>query len=291
MQRWFRQIFGPSLASRVGTGLTLIGLGLVVYSGAAYFGLVPGGYTSVPAPLALSGGGRAVQLDPSAYPTVEVRPAPLESSSRATATPRPRSALPTLTRPFEPFAGPVPIARVTPTVVAEPYAAIKLEPADAEDRREAAHRARPGAPIRLRLPTINVDTEVKEGGIVKDRDGQYAWETLPFVATNYPFLGPVGLPGNPVISGHVVTLREGNVFRDLYRVELGQPIEVYTENSFFVYVIDEIKLVPPTAIEVVMPTQDARLTVITCGGQFDPRTRTFSDRLIVVGKLAAGERL
>ena len=40
----------------------------------------------------------------------------------------------------------------------------------------------------------------------------------------------------------------------------------------------------------VLP-EDARLTVITCGGTFDPRTRTFSDRLIVVGKLRGGERL
>jgi sortase A len=111
------------------------------------------------------------------------------------------------------------------------------------------------------------------------------------VATHYPMLGPVGSQGNAVISGHVVTLREGNVFRDLYQVELGQPIEVFTEDSRFTYVVEEIKLVPPTAVEVMAPSEDARLTVITCGGTFDPRTRTFSDRLIVVGKLASGERL
>ena len=45
------------------------------------------------------------------------------------------------------------------------------------------------------------------------------------------------------------------------------------------------------AVEVLAPSEDARLTVITCGGTFDPRSRTFSDRLVVIGKLVKGERL
>jgi LPXTG-site transpeptidase (sortase) family protein len=174
---------------------------------------------------------------------------------------------------------------------AVPSAALKLDPADADDRRMARLAGRPGVPVRVVLPSIKVDSEVQPGGPVPGQNGELEWETHPFVATNYPMLGPVGAAGNPVISGHVVTLREGNVFRDLYQVELGEPIEVFTADSRFVYAIDEIKLVPPEAVEVMAPTEDARLTVITCGGTFDPRTRTFSDRLVVVGKLVSGERL
>jgi LPXTG-site transpeptidase (sortase) family protein len=166
-----------------------------------------------------------------------------------------------------------------------------LAAADSADRREAAAVPKPGAPVRLKLPSIKVDTEVKPGGVVTGRSGDLEWETLPFVATYYPQLGPVGAPGNPVISGHVVTLSEGNVFRDLYQVELGEPIEVLTEQSHFTYRIEEIKLVSPDSVDVIAPTEDARLTIITCGGTFDPRTRSFSDRLIVVGKLIGGERL
>jgi sortase A len=163
--------------------------------------------------------------------------------------------------------------------------------ADAADRRAAQLIARPGAPVRLRLPTIQVDTDVKSGGPVIGKNGEREWETLPFVATTYPILGPVGGIGNPVISGHVVTLREGNVFRDLYKLELGDLIDVDTQDSRFAYRVEEIKLVDPSDVAVMAPTDDARLTLITCGGTFDSRSRTFSDRLIIIGRLLGGERL
>ena len=81
----------------------------------------------------------------------------------------------------------------------------------------------------------------------------------------------MGVAGNPVIVGHVVTRSEGNVFRDLNKVQLGAPIEDYTERSRFRFQVGEIKLVNPEAIEVRAPTPSARLTLITCGGTFDPR--------------------
>jgi sortase A len=199
-----------------------------------------------------------------------------------------------------PVAAPTAVARPTesaasqpaePAAAAAPVVAFKLDPADADDRRQAAQAPRPGVPVRLLLPSIKVDTEVRNGGLVDGPNGEPEWETHPFVATTYPMLAPVGGPGNAVISGHVVTLREGNVFRDLYQVELGEPIEVFTDDSHFTYIVEEIRLVEPTAVEVMAPSEDARLTVITCGGTFDPRTRTFSDRLIVIGKLVGGERL
>lgn len=276
LQRWT----GTARSAQIGTGLILLGLALIVYSAAAYVGLVPGGYTSVPAPVALGGNGQRVArlATPAPLPAQVQEPA-------AAVEPRAASAARVATEPAAAEPSPAPVVAVATPV------AHMLQPADADDRRAAAAAPRPGIPLRLVLPTIEVDTEVKPGGIVQDPSGELIWETLPFVATTYPMLGMVGAPGNPVISGHVVTLREGNVFRDLYRLVLGDPIAVYTADSRFDYVVDEIKLVKPDAVEVMAPTPDARLTLITCGGTFDPRTRTFSDRLVVVGKLAGGERL
>jgi len=266
--------FGSTLPSRLGSLLTLVGLGLVLYSASAYFGLLPGGYTTVPEPVALSGGQRAARLDE-------------DSSAEAVAAPAAPATPPASAAVRDPALPPPAASRTSPL----PAVAIKLDAADASDRLAAAHAGRAGTPVRLVLPSIEVDTEVKSGGLVPGKDGELEWETLPFVATVYPMLGPVGAPGNAVISGHVVTLSWGNVFRDLYQVTLGEPIEVFTEDSHFTYKIDEIKLVKPDDVEVMAPTEDARLTVITCGGTFDPRTRTFSDRLVVVGKLVGGERL
>ena len=289
--RMFDGAFGSTLPGRIGSLLVLAGLVLMGYSAAAYFGIVPGGYTTLPEPVALSTSGQrsahleadvdtqpAMPLAPEVVPDADLVPAPAATVGASL----PASA-PIATEPVAPPAD----ARQEQALPA----AIKLQPADSDDRREAALRPRPGTPVRLQLPSIKVDTEVKPAGLVSGPDGELEWETLPFVAAHYALLGPVGAPGNAVISGHVVTLQMGNVFRDLYQVELGEPIEVYTANSHFTYQVVEIKLVKPDQVEVLAPTEDARLTVITCGGTFDPRTRTFSDRLVVVGKLVGGERL
>jgi LPXTG-site transpeptidase (sortase) family protein len=248
------RVIGTTWLSRIGSVSLLSGLLLLGYSGGAYFGWFPGSYASVPAPEALSPGQRSARLAPQVVP------------SPATV-----------------------VATIVPTPI--PPAEITLIPADQADRVASAVAPRPGVPVRLVLESIGVDTEVKAGGLKPDQNGELGWETLPFVAVNYEQLGPVGLVGNPVIAGHVVTRFEGNVFRDLYKVELGTAIEVYTDRSRFEYRVDEIKLVPPESIEDLAPTPDARLTLITCGGTFDPSTRSFSDRLIVVGKLVGGARL
>jgi LPXTG-site transpeptidase (sortase) family protein len=260
-----------SIRAQLGNVLMVLGFALLFYSVGAYFGYLPGGYSSVSEPVALSQTGqRQARLESEAAPTTAL-------PSAIPPTPMPA---PTATAALA--ATPLPAATPAPIVLAA---------ADAADRRDSAAAPKPGTPIRLKLPSIKVDAEVKPGGVITGRSGDPEWETLPFVATYYPQLGPVGAPGNPVISGHVVTLSEGNVFRDLYQVELGEPIEVLTEESHFSYRVEEIKLVSPDSVDVIAPTEDARLTIITCGGTFDPRTRSFSDRLIVIGKLVGGERL
>jgi len=98
-------------------------------------------------------------------------------------------------------------------------------------------------------------------------------------------IGRVGQTGNAVIAGHVVTLNEGNVFRFLYQLDLDDQIQVWDdhERERDYHVVD-VRLVPPTDTSVMDPTPDETLTLITCGGTFDPISREFSDRLIVVAK-------
>ena len=264
----------------------LAGLALLVYSLGAYVGVVPGGYTRAPRPVALGEGDeRAVRLE-AAPAQPSARPGSL--SPTATAVPVAEVELPSERAAAVPTA---PTEATREPRREQPPVVVKGDPSDADERRQAALTPRPGAPIRLELPSIAVEAEVKPAGVRDGPDGQPEWETLPFVAANYPTLGPVGAPGNPVISGHVVTLYEGNVFRDLYRVQLGDTVRVYTSDSRFSYRVEEIRLVEPGDVSVMASSEDARLTIITCGGTFDPRTRTFSERLIVIGKLVGGERL
>ena len=162
-----------------------------------------------------------------------------------------------------------------------------LPPApDALDRRLAAQRPPPGYAVRLAIPAIKLETDVQQGGIVADSDGSPIWETVPFVAVHYGDLTSlVGAPGNAVIAGHVVTLREGNVFRFLYQLDLDDQIQIWDNHEReHDYHVTDVKLVPPSDISVMAPTPDETLTLITCGGTFDPVKREFSDRLIVTAK-------
>jgi LPXTG-site transpeptidase (sortase) family protein len=157
--------------------------------------------------------------------------------------------------------------------------------ADAADRA-ADVQVPPGYAVRLAIPAIKLETVVRQGGIVKDRLGNPVWETLPFVAVHYGDLTAlVGARGNAVIAGHVVTVSQGNVFRSLYQLNLDDQIQVWDErNREHDFHVVDIKLVPPTDTSPMAATPDRRLTLITCGGTFDPLKREFDKRLIVVAR-------
>jgi LPXTG-site transpeptidase (sortase) family protein len=164
-------------------------------------------------------------------------------------------------------------------------APITLIAADAADRTTPV-TAPAGYAVRLVIPTIDLDTSVVQGGIVSDGQGNWIWETLPFVAVHYGDLTSlIGATGNAVISGHVVTINEGNVFRNLYRLDIDDRIQVWDQHDReYDYHVVDIRLVPPTDTSAMEATPDPTLTLVTCGGTFDRARREFSDRLIVTAK-------
>ena len=198
-----------------------------------------------------------------------------------------RTPVPTLTAAAASTPTVIAVATLAPTAAPTPLPVAPLPHSpDAQDRHAAANRPQPGYAVHLAIPSIKLDTEVQQGGIVLDADGNPTWETLPFVAVHYGDLTSlIGAPGNAVIAGHVVTLREGNVFRFLYQLDLDDEIKVWDnherEHDFKVV---EVKLVAPTDTSVMARTPDETLTLITCGGTFDPIKREFSERLIVTAK-------
>jgi LPXTG-site transpeptidase (sortase) family protein len=243
----------------------LLGLGalLLVYAGLWQFGLAPGSRVSLPEPVALA------------------KAPPLPLGEVDVAEPREATA-------GEGAVQPLPVAsapnRPSPAVPNR----VLIAP-DAADRAAAAAYPAPGYAVRLAIPSIKLDTEVKQGGIVADADANPTWQTLPFVAVHYGDLTSlVGARGNAVIAGHVVTLSEGNVFRFLYQVELDDEVFVWDQrDKLHRFKVQDVKLVPPTDVSVMEPTPDPTLTLITCGGTFDPVKREFSDRLIVTAKPAS----
>jgi LPXTG-site transpeptidase (sortase) family protein len=231
---------------------------LVVGGGLWQLGVWPGSQPSLPPPVALTS------------PTREVVPTP-----QPTRVPTPLS---TPTRP------PTPVP--APTLVVPTPALIPVAVADAEDRKSRGPEHPTGYAVRLAISSISLDTPVVQGGIVQDSQGNSIWQTLPFVAVHYGDLTAlIGAQGNAVISGHVVTIDEGNVFRALYQVAIDDQVQVWDQQDReYDYHVVDVKLVPPSDISVMAATPDETLTLITCGGTFDRIHREFSERLIVTAK-------
>ncbi|MBI3968533.1 MAG: sortase [Chloroflexi bacterium] len=168
--------------------------------------------------------------------------------------------------------GPTQLA-VTATATAEPTPAPTVTPTP-EPLKEAL------PPLRIRLGSVGIDSAVVEAGIV---GGQY--EVPNFVVGHYKGTALPAETGNSVLSGHLQSLQGGNVFAELLNAKMGDEIELFTVAYRAVYVVDEIVVVPSTALKYMDQTDDARVTLITCTGDWDWRTRDYSKRYIVIGKL------
>ncbi|MBV9602465.1 MAG: sortase [Chloroflexi bacterium] len=252
--------------SRLSSALMVIGLCLAVGGVLWQLGVWPGSETTLPRPVALDNA-------PAPLPT-----ATLAATARVEPTPPPRAT---------PTPRPAPTPFPTPTSVVVPTPApIHVLVADAGDRAAWTPETPTGYAVRLVIPSINLDTPVVQGGIVQDDQGNSTWQTLPFVAVHYGDLTSLlGAPGNAVISGHVVTINEGNVFRFLYQVGIDDLVQVWDEQDReYDYHVADVKLVLPSDVSVMAPTPDQTLTLITCGGSFDRVHREFSERLIVTAK-------
>jgi LPXTG-site transpeptidase (sortase) family protein len=277
------------LSTLLGGLLVLAGALSLAYSIGLYLEIVPGSRVSVPKPVALDQP-RPTPEAPTPAPTATSAP-PATPTIRPAPTRQVAAADPTAAPTPTPLPTPLPVtgamlAPPDPSIFATP-----MTPADADDRPYWGDRPRPGLAVHLDIPSIDVDTDVTEGGVITNKQGQPEWQTVPFVAVQYRETALAGARGNAVISGHVVTISEGNVFRNLYKVNLGDEVHVETADGKFTYRVEEVKLVKPTEVEVMARTTSPVLTLITCGGEFDTRTRSFSDRLIVVSRLASWERL
>ncbi len=243
--------------ARLGTLLLALGVCAIGYGLLWQFGLAPGSRVTVPEPVALQrAGGESREVSAPVAPTLTLTPLP---TAFATVTAVP-AVVPTVS-PVEGIRAGTPVPQPT------------LPPSG-------------GYAVRLAIPAIKVDTVVEQGGIVQHANGDSVWETLPFVAVHYgDRTSKLGVAGNAVIAGHVVTLSEGNVFRFLYQLDLGDQIDVWDELAReHAFQVETVKLVPPSDTSVMDPTPDETLTLITCGGTFDSATREFSDRLIVIAK-------
>lgn len=155
------------------------------------------------------------------------------------------------------------------------------------------YEPKPGQPIRLVIPVLNLDSEVQPVSLqTLDVNGQtfYQWEVpAGYKVGWHGSSAMLGYPGNTVINGHNNTL--GEIFRDLANVQIGDQLILYDIHQAYYYQVERIELLPeqgqPLALRLenakwIDPTDDERITLVSCWPYVGN-----THRLLVIAKPAA----
>jgi sortase A len=111
----------------------------------------------------------------------------------------------------------------------------------------------PEQAVRIQIPAISVDAPVIQG------DG---WEQLKKGVGQHIGTPNPGENGNMVLSAHNDVF--GEIFRDLDKLKTGDTITIFTNLRTYTYVINQNRIVLPSQVEVMSPTSDPVITLISC---------------------------
>ncbi|MGH2557506.1 MAG: class F sortase [Thermomicrobiales bacterium] len=153
---------------------------------------------------------------------------------------------------------------------------IGLEP-DEPPRREGVE------PVAIAIERAQVDAEVETIEIV---DGVMQDPTGPWVVSWYKETAKLGELGNAVMAGHLDYWDVGPaVFYNIGLMEPGDQIQVTGEDGEqYVYEVDwqeNYDAANAPIQDIVGPTDEESLTLITCGGPFDYQTGQYLQRTVV----------
>ena len=153
----------------------------------------------------------------------------------------------------------------------------------------------PAPPTRIVIPSIKVDAPVVPISwltIEVNGQEQAVWDVPDTYAAGWHGTSaPLGTYGNTVLNGHNTT--NGEVFRDLYTLEAGDTVVVYSDEIPYTYAVDKVLILPeadqPLEVRIenaryVLPTEDERLTLVTCHPYGSLR-----NRLIVIAHTAVDQ--
>ena len=124
----------------------------------------------------------------------------------------------------------------------------------------------PGTIGILKISSINLKAPIVDGE-----------ENLNYVVAKYKNSPNFGENGNTILAAH--NNMKGSIFKNLYKVKIGDTVEVQKDNEVFKYKITEREIVEPNDPSLL--TQDLskkEITLITC-------TNRAKQRLILKGEL------
>lgn len=111
----------------------------------------------------------------------------------------------------------------------------------------------PSQATRLQIPALNIDAPVRHGT---------DWEQLKLGVGHSVGTANPGERGNLVLAAHNDVY--GELFRYLDRLKPGDEVIAYAGQQRYRYVITESRIVEPTQVDVMLPTHEPTLTLISC---------------------------
>lgn len=138
-------------------------------------------------------------------------------------------------------------------------------------------------PVSIQIPVAQVDAQVETIEIV---DGVMQNPTGPWVVSWYKETAKLGEIGNAVMAGHLDYWDVGPaVFYNITLLTKGDTIDVTGEDGqVYTYAVDWLRNYDTANApiqEIVGPTENENLTLITCGGPFDYANGVYLQRTVV----------
>ncbi len=125
----------------------------------------------------------------------------------------------------------------------------------------AAAAVAPPTPVtaRISIPRLGIrNAPVYDRGL----DAKGLMLIAPgYAVTRYVYSAPFGT-GNTFLYGHDDI--QGNIFGHLYDLAPGDTVQISVGGETQTFRVTGHQIVPPTAVSVLNPTPDVRLTIMTC---------------------------
>jgi hypothetical protein len=149
--------------------------------------------------------------------------------------------------------------------------------------------ARPVAPPEsIEIPGARISGRIVELGV--SEDGQMEAPPTPDVVGWYRMSARPGEPGNSVMAGHLDWGQSTGAFWGLHQLQQGDRIQVRgTDGNVHTYAVEWNHVFPlhtAPVDQLVGPTEDSVLTLITSDGVLDTHSREYPDRRVVRARLA-----
>ena len=145
------------------------------------------------------------------------------------------------------------------------------------------------ARFELAIPSVGVRMPVVPVGVAKD--GQMALPDDPGVAGWYRFgPSPTSDEGANVISAHVDSRDKVGPLAALPRLKPGARIVVTVDGTRVHYVVERVDQYAKKALDVdalFARSGPARLHLVSCGGEWNPRTRHYDDNVVAIARRAS----